>query len=304
MSQTKLEKPIFVVGHPRSGTTLLATVLGRNSEVAMPPETQFFIEQAHHFGRRLQSIDIENMLINKRIADLGLNRDDVLTSFDETDGSLCAAFTTILDRFRAKAGKPRVGEKSPLHLKHAETLINWFPDAKILCIERNGVDVVASMMRMPWAHRKFAKHVFAWTDAITLARDLEQVYPQSFRRVSFERFTAAPEEETRIICDFCELTFEPAMLAAGAASTVPEWEQDWKEGASRQIEVQPSNGLAQLTPAQQAQLGALANNQLARSGYAIVPVRLPAKWIAWLKSWPYHPSVYPLLSKLKSRVWR
>lgn len=270
----------------------------------MPPETQLLIEHAHLFGRPLNADDMAGVLANKRVADLALDSAEVLAQFSETDRSFRAAFATILDRFRAKQGKPRAGEKSPMHLWHAETILNWFPDAKIICIERNGADVVASMMRMPWAHRKFAKHVFAWVDAGSLARDLEHRFPQSFRLVSFESFTAAPEQETRAICGFCDLPFEPAMLSEGTASTVPEWETAWKGNASRAIEVQPSKGLDQLTPRQRAQLGTFANRALARNGYETVPVRLTQKLFAWLTCWPYHPAVHPILKKVKARIGR
>ena len=36
-------EPILIVGHPRSGTTLLATILNRHSQVAIPPELSFFL---------------------------------------------------------------------------------------------------------------------------------------------------------------------------------------------------------------------------------------------------------------------
>ena len=35
-------KPIFIVGAPRSGTTLLSAILGSHSRIACGPETQFF----------------------------------------------------------------------------------------------------------------------------------------------------------------------------------------------------------------------------------------------------------------------
>lgn len=268
----------------------------------MPPETQLLIEHPHLLGRCLTAEDMAGILASKRVADLALDRAAVMAQFSETDSSFQAAFATILDQFRAKQGKPRAGEKSPMHLWHVETILNWFPDAKIICIERNGADVVASMMRMPWAHRKFAKHIFTWVDASSLARDLERRFPQSFRLVCYEIFTAAPEQETRDICDFCDLTFEPAMLAGGSASTVPEWETAWKGNASRSIEVQASQGLEQLTIRQRAQLGTFANRALVRCGYATLPISLTQMLFAWLTCWPFHPAVYPILKKIKAGV--
>lgn len=302
MSELKLEKPIFVVGHPRSGTTLLSTILGRNSEVAMPPETQFLIQHNHLLRSEINENDMYEILASKRISDLMLDKAQVLAGFDKSDHNLKAAFVTILDEFRKRGGKRRVGEKSPLHLLKVEILLDWFPDAKIICIERNGTDVVASMMGMPWAHRKFAKHVFEWVECSSHARNLQSRTPDSFYLVSFEKFTSAPEQETRAICDFCNLVFEPSMLTEGAASTVPKWEQAWKGNASRTVEKQPSQGLEKLSLLQRAQLGTFANFSLARSGYITVRVSFPEKIIAWLTCWPYHPVVHPILRKLRARL--
>jgi Sulfotransferase family len=37
-----MNAPVFVLGTPRSGTTLVAKVLGRHSQIFMPGETDFF----------------------------------------------------------------------------------------------------------------------------------------------------------------------------------------------------------------------------------------------------------------------
>ena len=42
-----LPAPIFVVGHPRSGTTLLASMLGRHPDIASTPES-LFLSQARY----------------------------------------------------------------------------------------------------------------------------------------------------------------------------------------------------------------------------------------------------------------
>jgi len=46
VTRAKIDRPVFVVGCPRSGTTLLGVILDRHSELAITPETGFYDEIA------------------------------------------------------------------------------------------------------------------------------------------------------------------------------------------------------------------------------------------------------------------
>ncbi|MBL3610317.1 sulfotransferase family protein [Rhodovulum sulfidophilum] len=299
-----LKQPVFVVGHPRSGTTLLATVLGRHSLLAMPPETQYLIEQAPLDGHRLGAEDLDAILANPRIADLGLDRDAVQAAFGATDRSFGAAFAVLLDIYRRQCGKPRAGEKSPMHLVHAERLLEWFPDARILCIERNGADVIASLMRMPWSHRIIRRHGYDWLQSLRRGRALEARHPAQAMRVRYERLTAAPEAEIRRICAFCGLPFEPSMLSPGAAGTVPDWERGWKADAARPIAPARGGGAAGLGRWQRAELAAICNRELRAAGYPPVAAPTLLRLLARLTVWPYHPALRPVFARIRAFVRR
>lgn len=297
-----LVKPVFVVGHPRSGTTLLATVLGRNSQLSMPPETQFLIEQSAFANRKLGADDMTAILNNLRIQDLGLDAEQVQKVFAQTDGSFGSAFATVVDCYRAAQGRPRAGEKSPMHLAYTEQLLEWFPDASIVCIERNGVDVIASLLKMPWSHQNIRRQAYDWNTSVSRADDFEARFPDRFMRVRYERFAEDAEAETRRICAFCDLAFEPSMLIAAEASTVPDWEQGWKEGVSQPIAPRAARGT--LTPKQSIQVAAISNRHLKRAGYEGLRVSPVSELMAKLTAWPYHPSVRPMFQNIMAPIRR
>ena len=60
-------------------------------------------------------------------------------------------FATILNYHADLKGKRRVGEKSPQHALHLETLREWFPDSLIIHMMRDPRASVASMLHMPWS---------------------------------------------------------------------------------------------------------------------------------------------------------
>ena len=90
------------------------------------------------------------------------------------------------------------------------------------------------MMRMLWAHRKFAKHVLAWVDAGSLARDLERRFPL----VSFESLVAAPEQEISLRLRFLRSCLRTRHVDRGSAISVSEWKLVWKGNSLRAIELQ------------------------------------------------------------------
>ncbi|MEN8860719.1 sulfotransferase family protein [Qipengyuania flava] len=301
MNTARLKKPVFVVGHPRSGTTLLATVLGRNSELAMPPETQFFIENCD-FGDGVLSESNARLILNRsRLRDLHLDEEEVMGCFLNSDRKLVSLFEIIIDRFRAKFGKARAGEKSPFHLFYSRTLLAHFPHSRIVCIERNGSDVVASLMRMPWSHRKFSRHVFDWCKSIEYANTLEAEFPDRFRRVSFEKLTRDPKSQLSEICAFCDLEYQDQMLTPSESETIPEWERDWKGAAFMNIRPKETVGEEALSFTQRAIFRTFANREMDagvdRRDLATVREMI----MAWVLAWPYHPKIHPYLQRARAR---
>ena len=304
MNQTnnsKIGSPVFVVGHSRSGTTLVATLIGRHPNISMPPETQFFpeiYESSDATGPELAKRALEN----PRVRDLALDEARFMADFRNTPMAYKDVFELIIRSYCAKVGKHRPGEKSPTHLRWADTLLEWFPDAKIIGVVRDGRDVANSLMAVPWSHNNIIKHSFDWSVSQARASQLMLHAPDHFRIVKYENLLSAPEKVLKEVCEFLSEPFFPAMLDSGTSDAVPTWEAGWKEKA--RLNIDPSNigKWKKMHWYDRAVMNTLMHRQLKLDGY---DVSLPNPLIragVWLMAWPFHPKLRPAFSRIKSLV--
>ena len=153
----RLDAPIFVVGAGRSGTTLLQRLLSAHSRIAIAPETHWLRQAEHRTGRPAaeEPADPEaafaGYAANLRFRDLGIDQARWRALAEATPGPrLRAGFAALLAAYAERAGKPRVGEKTPGHVFWAQLLLEWFPDARLVVIMRDPRAQAASMMETPW----------------------------------------------------------------------------------------------------------------------------------------------------------
>ncbi len=104
----------FVVGCPRSGTTLLSVMLDRHSQLAMTPETSFYFEIAPRLAEPERAPLHELLAGWSRLSELGLDPGDVVRrcAGRESAGDVLGA---MLELYAQRRGKPHCGEKTPYH---------------------------------------------------------------------------------------------------------------------------------------------------------------------------------------------
>ena len=171
--KNQLAPPVFIVGTPRSGTTLMAVLLDRHSNIAIGPETQFFTEFIpKNWSKKTPDTHeqlVDSALAFKRIADFNFDRDQLLHHFEKYELTLPNLLRAIIEVHAIRNSKWRPGEKSPHHLQHIPTILNHFPEAKIICVLRDGRDVVRSLLDTPWAipknPRRLRLFCIRWNDA-------------------------------------------------------------------------------------------------------------------------------------------
>lgn len=113
-------RPIFVVGCPRSGATLLSTLLHAHPNIAMPPETRFLLpvyEQREQFGDLTQAANRRNAgeFITARstyFADLRLDRGKVIDAIVDAPPTLGSALGTVWSEFARDRGAKRWGRSA------------------------------------------------------------------------------------------------------------------------------------------------------------------------------------------------
>ena len=244
--QTKLLKPVFIIGLHRTGSTFLKNILNNNSKIAMatdemdlsnPWRTTF----ENQFARlkKMQKNDFPSRVVEtiynddiqgtfwKDYRELNISKETVKQKFESSDGTLKDLISILLDEYRKLENKQRAGVKYPLHFSRTHILKQWFPDARILFLYRDARAVCASKVNDEATRiRKkragplsFLVHYGTWGVFI-----FEYIWSSYFfiknrealniHAVCYERLLLEPEKEIKQICDFCDIPFEKEMLTA------------------------------------------------------------------------------------------
>jgi Sulfotransferase family len=207
----------FVVGVPRSGTTLLRLQLDSHPELALPAETGFG-DVARRFEKgSVTRADLLHALTSLPTwADLAMGRDelaDLLAEVDDWD--LSAGLRAFYRGYAHARGKARYGDKTPGHAAQMDVLSRVLPEARFIHIIRDGRDVAASLRGLPFAPGDggMAAIAAAWRDTIWRARRAAAQVPH-YAEVRYEELVSEPDRVLRELCGFLELDFVPEMLRA------------------------------------------------------------------------------------------
>ncbi|MGH3042434.1 MAG: sulfotransferase family protein [Gaiellaceae bacterium] len=213
------DRPIFVLGCPRSGTTLVQVMLHSHPRIAVPPENRFLIpayRQRLRFGNLEEPANrraVAEFILRrrKRFRDLGLDRQETIDRIVAGPPTLGSAIGSVLQAYAERFDRPRWGDKRPHYTHFIDALMRLFPDAQIVNVIRDPRDCVASLKRMPWWKRSSYYAVSAWADAIDHVGRASRRWPGVVVPLRYERLTADPESELRALCAALGEDYEPAM---------------------------------------------------------------------------------------------
>jgi omega-hydroxy-beta-dihydromenaquinone-9 sulfotransferase len=248
---------IFIVGVSRSGTTLMRRILDKHSRVGIITENHYLghllaWEGTRHYLRRLgdprsdavvramgELIYSGELQRRSRLRELSpywrwltthvpqVDLESYLLASDRTERGFFAAFMRI---YADRRGKAVMGEKTPAHLAYVETLLEWFPDGRVVHCMRDPRAIYVSELRrrrehavgfpyrqlaaVPSSLERFVllEVAWAWARAIHRHRVLRRRYPDRYRLLRFEDLVAAPVETLEGLCRFLGLELEPRML--------------------------------------------------------------------------------------------
>lgn len=236
----------LVTGHPRSGTTLLAEILGRHDDVHVLPETHFFDETR---TRRLLA-DVARRDLDRTLAAL-IAGNDSLARIVERAGGVAALrahcrdheiataadlFFAILDWLKTRHGVRLIGEKTPNHILAAERLAAAHPTLKVIDVVRDPRGVALSWRHVGWGENDAAFVALRWRRAVRTARRVGAALGPRFLPLRYEDLVATPRETLARVCGFLDIVPSASMLAENAdASTYDARREPWKAQASRPI---------------------------------------------------------------------
>ncbi len=198
-------EPVFIVGMPRSGTTLVERILSSHPAVASAGELQ-------NFGVALKRLSAST---TPRMLD-----EDTLTRAVEVDPAVLGR--QYIDSTRPLTGSsPHFIDKLPHNFLYAGFIARALPDARMICLRRDPMDTVLGNFRQLFAlSSPYYDYSFNVVDTARyyvlfdrLMAFWHERLPGRILEVRYEDVVRDQEAQTRRLLDHCGLPWDDACLA-------------------------------------------------------------------------------------------
>jgi tetratricopeptide (TPR) repeat protein len=196
--------PIFILGLPRAGSTLLEQILASHSMVEGTMELPNILALAHKLGGRRRIDEVPEYPANLT----EMSRDE-LTAFGE-------AFINDT-RIQRKKGTAYFIDKMPNNFRHIGLIHLILPNAKIIDARRSAMGCCFSGFKQLFAEGQEFTYGLEeighyYSDYVRLMDHMDLVLPGKVLRMQYEEVVADLETQVRRLLDFCALPFEEACL--------------------------------------------------------------------------------------------
>ena len=194
------DKPIFILGMPRSGTTLVEQIISSHTGVTGAGELTYMGDQAKLFKGG-------QVAFHKRFPSMGVSQ------WEEIAQTYLAGLNNYDE------GKARITDKMPHNFLNIGMISKLLPNAKIIHCKRNPVANCLSIYKTYFGAKN--SHLYAYNlkelaHYHNLYEDLmahwRLVLPGRFYEVSYEKLTSNQEQESRQLIEYCGLEWQEACL--------------------------------------------------------------------------------------------
>ena len=283
--QSRINRPIFVVGSPRSGTSILTWCLGQHPNIFAVPESNWmgdFVVNAaivHQVGAargHLSILSAMDISLDELLANFGGTINDLILSHRPDLERTRAAIPTLPEFMRRPLPGPKMRwvDGTPEYSFYIYALRKLFPEAVFIHLLRDARDVVRSMLNL---HRLAGVHLVAneeeaytyWLRTVKACAQAEQAYGSDVvRRLAYNALIDHPESAIRSILDFVGESFdrqclEPLSCQINSSDVPPDFVAE-DPATDRRVVEEAQNLYAELQDAPQVtELSSVAADEMA-----------------------------------------
>lgn len=239
----------FVVGCPRSGTTLVQAMIARHPDVFSLHETFFFESllgdaelrwgdrEARSTRRWYHRAGMAQSWGRHRLREL--ERSHAARSRQRPVprrwGACVRRYAALLDEAASRKRRTHWVEKTPNHLLFLDEIAKCIPDARFVHVLRRGIDVIASIndADMQVETRAFSGGTVRWARRWNRAMGMHLAHLGEPRHylLCLEDLVENPDEEWRMLCEFLVLDPGKPLLDRPGCDVADARAEPWKTAA-------------------------------------------------------------------------
>ncbi len=222
-TSTAIEHPIVIVGSPRSGTTLLRTILNQHPDLLVyPDEPQFILEMYQRYGTTVRNVPAAiAYLAEHRYVPDSVGRETLQVTCLQAGPVplryIIACYLRVWGGDNLAAH--RIVLKHPELVLHLDLVNELFPEAHIVHIVRDPRANVSSQ-RARWPQFTVWECSMKWRNAVQAALKWQDSGKTSFSELRYEDLLLTPEQTLRTLCQSLNIPFTAEMLSFNQRETV------------------------------------------------------------------------------------
>ena len=213
----------FILGRPRSGTTLLRTLFDAHPDICIPPECKFILDLYPKYGKKTywQEKDLKEFYddlmqqwrFDTWTIDHDKLKDDLLKCTGNGPyGRICKVVYLNYRSFFKKDEVILFGDKNPGYTIYTRRLLKIFPEARFIQILRDYRDNYVSVKDVDFELPVPSLVATKWKLFYRSVKKVESKYPDRFRTVKYEDLVDDPDKEMMALCKFLGIRYHAEML--------------------------------------------------------------------------------------------
>ncbi|MGH3319067.1 MAG: sulfotransferase family protein [Streptosporangiaceae bacterium] len=235
------DRPVFIGACPRSGTTLLRTMLNCHPGLAMPRETRFLVDawlQRATFGDLARAANrgrlaawIFRRKSTTKAGRLEIDSGEAIRRLVAAPPTLGSLLGTCFLMYAEQQDKPRWGDKRPQYARYLDAIFAMFPDAQFINLVRDPRSSVASMRKLTWFDGDVVPGLELWERTLhAVDQWRRRLADDQLLEIRYEDLVGDPEATLGRVSSFLGLAPEhvQTMLSYHQQADVPRNKYHWR----------------------------------------------------------------------------